>query len=135
MKVHLSALIGIILILAASGCTQTGQIIDEPQNKLTQICEPNTVRCIDDYNFKKCNANGTRWYNGGCDFGCKSNACIEGENVETQSYKEPYKAESSSCNREAEAHIETDRAMAYCRRNPYGTFRGSVCGVPINVVC
>lgn len=45
------------------------------------------------------------------------------------------KSNAPSCDREAEAHKETDRAMAYCKRNPYGTYRGSVCGVPINVVC
>jgi len=41
----------------------------------------------------------------------------------------------SSCDREAEAHIETDRALEYCKTHPYGTYRGSVCGVPVNVVC
>lgn len=79
MKKYL-VLIPVLLIVAISGCTQTGQTSGTANS--------------DDY--------------------------------------EPY---ASSCNREAEAHIETDRALEYCKTHPYGTYRGSVCGVPVTVVC
>lgn len=40
-----------------------------------------------------------------------------------------------SCDKEAEAWTATSEAMSYCRSNPYGTFRTTVCGIPFTIEC
>lgn len=66
--------------------------------------------------------------------GCTQTGQVTDKTIE-EGETQPYRAEPSSCDREAEAHRETDRALEYCKTRPYGTYRGSVCGIPVNVVC
>lgn len=43
--------------------------------------------------------------------------------------------QSIYCNREEEARRATDRSMAYCKSYPYGVYRTTVCGVPVEINC
>ena len=40
-----------------------------------------------------------------------------------------------TCDRKAEVWEASSRAMSYCRSNPYGTFRTTVCGIPVTIEC